>query len=94
MSQKLILGNADEWYTTENCSNFDDEFDDDLDFTLNINNSDIIINSNKHSMIQNPYYGMEVDGKTSHFSFSENQLSPCMMVDSDDINVVKPPQQK
>ena len=90
----MILGNADEWYTTENCPNLDDEFDEDLDFTLNINASNIIINSNDHAVIENPYYGMEIGGNKSDFSFGENQLSLCMMVDSDDINVSKPSQQK
>ena len=74
-----FLGNAEEWYTTENCSNIDEDFDDDIDFNLNVSASNITLDYSRSEIIENPYYGIETDAEKLSKAYSESQLRPCIM---------------
>ena len=92
--QSLIInfiGNAEEWYTTENCSNLDEDFDNDLDFTLNVHSSNIDLHGYEDEIIQNPYYGIEIYGDKLSDNFSDTQSSPCVMTGDNNITRVKIP---
>ena len=83
------IGNAEEWYTTENCSNLDEDFDSHLDFTLNVNVSNIDLHGYEDEIIQNPYYGIEIYGDKLSDTFNDTQSSPCVMIDDNNISRVK-----
>ena len=71
-------GNAEEWYTTENCSNIHEDFDDDIDFNLNGSASNITLDYSRSEIIENPYYGIETHGEKLNKSFSESHLNGCV----------------
>ena len=86
-----FIGNAEEWYTTENCSNLDEDFDNDLDFTLNVNSSNVDLHGYEDEIIQNPYYGIEIYGDKLSDNFNDTQSSPCVMIRDNNITRVKIP---
>ena len=83
------IGNAEEWCTNENCYNLDEDFDDHLDFTLNVNVSNIDLHGYEDEIIQNPYYGIEIHGEKLNDTFNDTQSSPCVMIDDSNVSRVK-----